>query len=201
MPKLASNDENVQEWLEMVEADLKKHGTKLKLFHKKLRMGDSAISGYFSHEEAAIVLNTKAPFLDLLVHEYNHFRQAIEIPDLFHEWLNGSCPIWDWVDGTSEFSSRKERNYAFDCIINLERDCEVRSIRMIKEYSLPVDLAEYQRIAWIYVNYYNFARKHRTWFGDDVKLTEIREFDEYDYSFGRIKMTKEMEAVFAKYSK
>lgn len=201
MPKLASNDENVQEWLEMVEGDLKKHKTKLKLFHRKLRMGDSSISGYFSHEESAIVVNVKKPFLDLLVHEYNHFRQAIEIPDLFHEWLNGSFPIWDWIDGTYEFPSRKERNYAFDRIIKLERDCEIRSIEMIKEYSLPVDLDEYKLIAWIYVNYYNYARKHRTWFGDDVKLTEIREFDEYEISFDRIKMTKEMEAVFGEYSK
>lgn len=164
-------------------------------------MGDSGISGYFSHEESAIVLNVKKPFLDLLVHEYNHFRQAIEIPDQFHEWLNGSFPIWDWIDGTCEFSSRKERNYAFDCIIKLEIDCEIRSIAMIKEYSLLIDLDEYERIAWIYVNYYNFARKHRTWFREDVKLNEIKEFDGYDYSFDSVKMTKEMEAVFEKYSK
>lgn len=201
MPQLLSNDENVQEWLEMVQSDLKKHKTKLKLFQKKIKIGDSGISGYFSHEEKAIVLNSTKPFLDLLVHEYNHFRQAIEIPELFHEWLNGSFPIWDWIDGTCEFSSRKERNHAFDCIIKMERDCEIRSIAMIKEYSLPIDLDEYERIAWIYVNYYNFARKHRTWFREDVKLNEIKEFDGYDYSFDLIKMTKEMEAVFEKYSK
>lgn len=203
MPKLLSNDENVQEWLEMVQSDLKKHKTKLKLFQKKIKIGDSGISGYFSHEEKAIVLNSTKPFLDLLVHEYNHFRQAIEIPELFHEWLNASVYIWDWIDGNYEFPSNKEKNYSFDCIIKLERDCELRSIAMIKEYSLPIDLHEYTKIAWIYVNYYNYARKHRTWFNNDVMLPDIHEFDDHEFSFrGRInQMSKEMEEIFSRYSK
>lgn len=203
MPRLLSNDENVQEWLEMVESDLKKHKTKLKLFQRKIRLGDSSISGYFSHEERAIVVNVKKPFLDLLVHEYNHFRQSIEISDLFHEWLDGSVPIWDWIDGTCEFSSNKERNYAFDCIINLEKDCEVRSIEMIKKHSLPINLEEYSKIAWIYVNYYNYARKHRTWFRDDVKLSDVKEFNNIEISFeGKMnRLSREMEEIFAKYSK
>ena len=203
MPQLLSNDENVQEWLEIVQSDLKKHKTKLKLFQRNIKIGDSSISGYFSHEEKAIVLNSKKPFLDLLVHEYNHFRQAVEIPDQFHEWLDGSVPIWDWMDGSYEFPSPKDKNYAFNCIINLERDCEIRSINMIQEYSLPIDIGEYSKIAWIYINYYNYARKHRTWFRDDVKLSDIKEFNNIEISFeGKMnRLSREMEEIFAKYSK
>lgn len=109
-------------------------------------------------------------WLSTLVHESCHMDQWAE-----------ACPAWascqvetpsgledavvvidDWLAG--ERYSRKTIRAAIDRVIQLELDCERRSVQKIKDYKLPIDVDAYVREANCVLYFYAFLFESRKWY-------------------------------------
>ena len=97
-----------------------------------------------------------------MLHEYGHATQWAE-----------NMPIWgaakkagdwiSWLDGKPIRDIKKSLELARD----IEADCERRTVRLIKELELDIDIESYCRAANAYVHFYNFMLIHRKWFAKD----------------------------------
>lgn len=213
MIKLSSENETVQNFLDFVHSSLKKHKMNLILSLDPIKICSNVVSGYFSEEDREIRIDiSDRTWIETLVHEFCHFLQYIE-NDPFYTCLeqgdtNFLSEAWDWLDGSLEFVSTRRRNLVFRKILEMELNCEKRSVEMIKKFELPIDLDEYIFAAYVYINYYNFAKKYRTWLKIDTVLGSIFEIKECAEKFGGIsldqdfkQLPKEYEEIFKKYSK
>jgi hypothetical protein len=181
MIKLSSDDQNVQDFLDLVHSSLKKMKFKLVLTIDNLFVGKSSVSGYFDEVDKVIKISIlDEDFLEVLVHEFCHFLQFSEgDPKYTRLFLNGENmldELWSWLDGYGEMET-KRKNLIFNSVIEMERDCEKRTIELIKKYSLPIDLDNYKNNAIMYLYYYTYAKKFRTWFLDEISFDDLEEID------------------------
>lgn len=117
--------------------------------------GDSQVYGYFYGSEdrktGELVVAKKLPeeqFFETLLHESCHMDQWIE-----------NCSIWkrvmingdknnvgermnDWVFGKGTLKKSQVQKY-LNSYIELELDCEKRTVDKIKQYRLPINYMEY----------------------------------------------------------
>jgi hypothetical protein len=123
-------------------------------------------SGYFDEadpEKGAILAASmgKPDGLEILVHEYCHLTQW---QDGFHLWkkANRALPVIDeWLEG--KYKRPQTLNKAFEIAIGLERDNEMRSVRMINEWGLSIDTDKYIKRANAYLMFYNWLKQTRKW--------------------------------------
>jgi hypothetical protein len=119
-------------------------------------------SGYFDEKELVVASNKK-DWLDVLVHESCHFDQFTEKHKLwnvadsdlttFDKWLNGKkIPI----------------NRVLECvkhIVELELDCEKRSIKKFKKFNFTfINTEKYIQQANSYLFGYWVAVKNKKWY-------------------------------------
>jgi hypothetical protein len=98
------------------------------------------------------------------VHEFGHTCQFVEQSplwdtreDSYEEYL---LPKYDLAylvkDSISSFQS-------FLSSIILERDCEQRAIKFIKQFDLPIDIEDYTRKANLYLFFYQYIFLKKKW--------------------------------------
>lgn len=206
MIKITSLDENTQIFLDYVDKTLKKYRFTLVLSMDDLTVGKNPVGGTFDEIDKTLEISIKDEgWLEILVHEFNHFLQWIEQDLIFlkisENGSNMSEQLWAWLDKEIELS--KERvSEIIQSIIDMELDCERRSVKMIKEFSLPIDIKEYIYTAYVYLNFYNYVKKHRTWFKQKVFLADIKEIRETKNIHLRgnfRRLPKGFEEIFRKY--
>ena len=120
-------------------------------------------SGYFDDGEQPILAASmaKEDGLEILVHEYCHLTQWV---DGFHLWkvAGRAIPVIDeWLEGKYKRPQTLER--AFEISIGLELDNEKRSVKMIKEWGLSIDIERYTKRANAYLQFYNWMKQTRKW--------------------------------------
>lgn len=206
MIKISSNDENVQKFINHVHSHLRKNKFKLVLHLDELKIGKNSVSGYFSEEDKEIVISLKeSDWLEVLVHEYNHFIQFISNESSYISLTQGDSnylsEMWEWIDKESEFEE-KRLDVMFQTVREMELDCERRTVEMIKQYNLPINLEEYIFTANVYLYFYSFVRKFRCWFKENISIKEMTEFSEMNFSLDDdfSKLPKLYEDVFKKYT-
>ena len=150
-------------FVELVRVHLSCYGMKLKISNKKLLKSDwGSITGWFDDTGGIFLAGKNKRWFAILVHEYCHFLQWEE-----------SCPLyarfdrhyagWDsWLLGLKNLRS-KDLHIKFLAIRNLELDCEMRTVKLIKKYNLPVDVKKYIQDANAYMFFYAYVKKYRTW--------------------------------------
>ena len=118
--------------------------------------------GYFDDFEKAIrVAKDNDEWLDTLVHEYCHFLQ----------WLDTPAPTWQadsracWIVDDYLFENKKSPDlaWAFRRVRDYERDCEIRSVKMIRKWKLPISEKTYIRKANMYVYSYHIMEALGEW--------------------------------------
>lgn len=121
-------------------------------------------SGYFDdeHELPVLAVATGKPeqeWLKVLLHEYGHASQWAEQAPC---WIRSKkAANWiDWLEGKPV----KGIAEAIEAAREVEADCERRTIRLIKELGLDIDIESYTRAANAYVHFYNLMATHRAWF-------------------------------------
>jgi hypothetical protein len=212
MIKLSSENKDVQTFLDYVHSSLRKYKIKLILSLETTTIGKNQISGYFDDASKELLVCINEPnWIETLVHEFCHFLQFKEQDPLYTSLDQGDSnylsEVWDWLDNKHEFVSTKRKNEAFRKIIDMELDCERRSVEMIKRFKLPINLEDYEYTAFVYIHFYNFCKKYRTWFSDGVSVADIVEIsdleDKYKISLDGDfrKLPPEFEEIFKKYAK
>lgn len=117
-------------------------------------------SGYLDGKLKLLAVGTKRPadiWLGVLAHEFCHLLQGLDnhpyftsevvYDELFDKWLEGQD-----VDNI-EFVIKQVRD--------VELDCEKRTVELIKQYNLPINLDEYIRMSNAYVLSHNLMLKKR----------------------------------------
>lgn len=206
MIKISSDNEIVQKFIDYVHSHLRKHKFKLVLHIDSLKIGDNPVSGYFSEDDKEIVISIKEEnWLDVLVHEYNHFVQFVNNEECYINLNQGESnflsEMWDWLDKEEEYEQAR-LDLIFETVVKMELDCEKKSIETIKKFDLPIDLNEYVSTAHIYLYFYLYARKFRVWFPEDFCIEEMEEFFELDTNTLETdfsKLPEEYEKIFEKY--
>ncbi len=204
MIKLTSENENVENFLNFIHSQLKKHKMKLLLSVDSIRVGNNSVCGYFSEEEKVIKIDiSENGWLDVLVHEFCHFQQFIEFDPTYLtlDYENGNMlnDFWEWIDGNFEFINNRRKNFVIRKILEMELNCEKRSVELIRKYDLPINLDEYIFTAYVYINYYNHVKKYRTWMKDDINLSDLVDIKEVSKNYGGISLEKDFKSLPKEY--
>lgn len=124
-------------------------------------------SGYFSSEplELAIAVksNKSTDWLDLMVHESCHMDQYLENKVTWDVGSVSYIHFYSWLEGALECPDH-ELQTAVDGVIDVELDCERRSVAKIKKYNLPIDLVKYKKKANSYLYAIRFFSYKREWY-------------------------------------
>lgn len=164
---------NVEEFEQFVEKRCKDLG--VAFFASPERSVDlwgSESNGYFMDENSEggpkLAYAKGQPvekWFPVLVHEYNHMLQWLEGDPLWHteDLADSDDYLWAWLQGDEELDPELAKAYAM-CNLRLELDCERRSVVMIEDMGLPLDVPKYIKTANSYVLFYHPMLKHRRWY-------------------------------------
>jgi hypothetical protein len=137
------------------------------LLYKDSRTPDGYSGGFCSENmtfECAMGKEEKLAF-SIFVHEYNHFRQWFEKDPL---WIHGGDEILDyWLSPEWHENPTMTQEEALKYMIQtmkLELDCELRSVKMFKEYDLGIDIDWYIKCSNAYVYFYKVMFDERKWY-------------------------------------
>lgn len=124
--------------------------------------------------EQIIIAGKCNKFKQVFVHEFAHFTQAVDQMPL---WENGldTTPFWKWL----EKKESKDGIVLWDHLVEialLERDCELRSLKLIKKFNIPICPKEYAKCANLYLYYYHFCFLKRRWVSNYSKVYESELF-------------------------
>jgi hypothetical protein len=168
--ELNKNHIGVKNLIKDVKHKCKVYGVDLILSSgKSVNITDTIkVGGYFSDESdgdkpilaCAMGQPNFEKAITLLLHESSHLDQWQEKSDL---WMksSGISIIDEWLDGKNVDSKKLE--LAFKTSIDIELDCEKRTIKKIIKYKIPINVEEYKQRSNAYILFYNYVKKHRKW--------------------------------------
>lgn len=151
-----------KEFIEFVRSECKKYGIKFELRPTKYLVlsGNIRCGGYFDDENKKLVVSgNHQDWLGILVHEYAHLTQYVDNCEAWRKGGSGLNNLEHWLSGNKIRSVKDAINRAR----NLEHDNEIRSVKIIKKWKLPVNLKEYIQKANSYLQFYNYMRFTRRW--------------------------------------
>lgn len=110
------------------------------------------------------------------LHEYNHMCQWKEKDPVFFsdEMASADDYLWEWLSREVELTPEDARKYAM-VYLQLELNCERRSLQMITDLDLPLDPERYAQTANAYILFYHLVLKHRKWYEIEEEPYHIEE--------------------------
>lgn len=121
--------------------------------------------GYFSSDTKSLVVAVSKPierWFPLLVHESCHMDQWLSKDERLEEWDQACIDFFEWIEKTKLLNTVQLNNVVRK-MIDLELDCEKRSVLKIKEWGLPISVSEYIRKANSYLFSYSLIREYKKW--------------------------------------
>lgn len=126
----------------------------------KLKIGGIECTGEAVKDRLSIA--TGGPldnWLEVFIHETSHLDQQAERPKWFEECDMKVELLTKWLDDPSiQFNTSDLFK-----IIELEHDCESRTISKINKYGLPIDTKLYSKKANAYILSYGNTYKNKKW--------------------------------------
>lgn len=154
--------ENVERFVKHVKWHCKEVGIKCEIrpvTYLKLS-GNIRCGGYFDDDKMLLVVaGNHKDWLGILVHEYAHLTQWEENCEAWRKGGTGLNNLEHWLAGNKIRNVKDSVNRAR----NLEHDNELRSVKLIKKWKLPINLPEYIQKANAYLQFYNYMRYTRRW--------------------------------------
>lgn len=155
-------NKNELAFIQHVKKVCKIYGIKCSLRKSKyVKMSDNMkCSGWFDEENKELVVAINRPdWIEILAHEYSHLTQWVEQIPIWKEAEKSLGKVWEWLDGKNCRNIDKHISVARD----MELDNEKRSVKVIKDFKLNVDLDQYIKKANAYVQFYNWIKITRRW--------------------------------------
>ena len=127
---------------------------------KDLNLDDC--SGHFSdYPKPCLTVHSNdkiADWLPIFIHESCHKDQCLEQTDIWHRKIGNeydALEIFDmWLEYHVELDQGQLQS-VLDIIVQVELDCERRSVEKIKKYNLDINVMEYIQKANSYIWYYH----------------------------------------------
>lgn len=149
-------------FIAFVKAECRKEGVKCDLRKTKYVKVTNSIkaSGYFDETVPTLVCSMgRKDSIEILVHEYCHLTQWREQIPLWKACMKSMGLLDYWLEGNSVVNIKKHIANCRD----LELDNEKRSVKLIKEFELPIDIVSYTKKANSYIHFYNYMLISRRW--------------------------------------
>lgn len=152
----------IKAFIKHIKSECKQAGIKVELRNVSyLRLGQGMkCSGYFDEENRKLVVAMLNPLsVEVLVHEFGHFTQWQEKIPIWNKsgWAMGH--IEEWLNGANKRNIEKWMAVSRD----LELDNEKRTVQLIKDWGLPINIERYTKGANAYVLFYNWMLTSRKW--------------------------------------
>lgn len=187
-----------QEFVQFVKKECKYYGVKCRIgkgVYVKFTDGERS-SGYFDDGKLELAVGGKNPnFLSILAHEYCHMRQWVEKADVWVKTNEEKSYIY-WA---KHLKGEKVENmdYHYDLMRDLELDNEKRTVQLIKDLNLPIDVRGYTKKANAYVMFYNYMKISGKWcrippYTCERLMAELPDTFSMNYS----KLSKKLETIF-----
>ena len=127
------------------------------------------VSGYFvDYGDPTLAVAKGKPYKEwvmILVHESSHMDQWIEKSKYWsNNFINGRESVEyidDWISG-KEYSDKDIGDF-IKRSIDVELDCEKRTIDKLKKYNIDINIAEETQKANSYILFYNIVKEFRKW--------------------------------------
>lgn len=152
----------IQAFIKHIKTECKKAGIKVELRQVKyLLLGQGMkCSGFFDEANKKLVVAMLNPVsVEVLVHEFGHFTQWREKTQIWKDAEWAMMHIEEWLGGKTKRNIEKWISLSRD----LELDNEKRTVKLIKDFKLPINTKKYTRSANAYVLFYNWMLTSRKW--------------------------------------
>ena len=158
--------------------------------------GNVRCSGWFDEEtpELVVAIN-REDWIEILAHEYSHLTQWVEQIPIWKKAEVSLGKVWEWLDGKNRKNIQEHISVARD----LELDNEKRSVAIIKEFDLNVDIDNYIRKANAYVQFYNWIAITRRWSkpnNSPYKNEKLKSAMSTKFNMKYDKLTPKLEKIF-----
>jgi hypothetical protein len=145
---------NQKQFLEKVKPELERARIKVLINSK------GEFNGSFDSVERELTVNTNGQLVfQTLIHEYCHFLQWKNERQKWNFLTKGVDVFFEWIDG-KDFTEEKTSK-ALVQTIELELDCERKSLELIRNWHLDVNPFLYTTAANAYLFSYIFSYKYR----------------------------------------
>lgn len=159
---------NFEKFIEFVKSECKKHKVHFKEYKRKyIKLSDSIKCGGFfaSGDDDGFEKPTLAyskgntDSMSLLVHEYGHMTQWLDTSSVWSKSTQSLGYLDEWLAGNEIDDISKH----IDIALELELDNEKRSVELIKQWNLPLDIPTYIKKANAYLQFYLYLKESRKW--------------------------------------
>jgi hypothetical protein len=148
-----------KQFVKAVKVDLKEYGIRLVFCNVNfVRTPDMQCFGFFDEEQIRIA-KKNSKWIEVLAHEYSHFIQWVTGSTLYRKSDKAAMIIEKWLHG-KKYDSRTVHR-AFNAIRAMERECEMITVEVIREYGLNVDIERYKQEANCYIYIHHLMEMHR----------------------------------------
>lgn len=161
MLKLNTTSKSVINFLEKAQLEMKEFGVKIKISPKKSQFN------YYCFEDK--ILEIQKPFkpwkdwLKIFIHEYSHFLQEKYQTKAYKEFVNQKYSPSDIVDKwVLKNKKSKKLKESFRLLKNIELECELISMDVIKAYKLPINRKQFAQESNINILFYYSIEKCQT---------------------------------------
>ncbi len=160
-------EKDFQPFLEYAQDYIIKNNGRLIIKNVKYLSDGGRHSGSCDGKEI-IIAGKSTKFMEVFVHEFAHFTQAVDKIPL---WVEGSdvTRFWDWLAKEGSNDGIKLWDDLIDVIL-VERDCELRSLKLIKKFDIPICVKDYTKSANLYLYYYHFCFLKRKWMNNYTEV-------------------------------
>jgi hypothetical protein len=125
-------------------------------------------AGYFDDTPLAFAVacgKSYRTWFPTFVHESCHLDQWADDRNVWDQSVHGAVPLTvfdDWLQHKVELDDDTKCAVA-SVLLNVELDCERRSVAKIKQYDLPINIDTYTRKGNAYVWSYRLMQETRNW--------------------------------------
>ena len=121
-------------------------------------------SGYFDEDSLVVATKkkNKMEWVSTLLHESCHMDQFLEKSKIYISDDCGLDIVEGWINNKKYSEDRVLKGF-YNTIL-LELDCEIRTIKKIKKYKLPIKIDRYTQEANAYIFSYVYAYTSKKWY-------------------------------------
>ena len=152
--------DNVSRFLGDMMIDLISNKVTVRM-HKSRRI-DGKYGGLYWGGDKELDVAFGRPIRDWLgdaVHEYCHFLQEMQKGSVWYTCDKYHQNFFEWLEGDKDIVCDSDVLGA----IELERDCDMRAVSLIRQYDLPINLDRYIKSSNAYLFSYQAMYKKRQW--------------------------------------
>jgi hypothetical protein len=161
-------------WLQLVAdclVHLSRNNVKIVFSHDMVYLPDENIytRGYWDDDDiknptlACTITENEQDWVPIFAHEYCHFCQWIDESDIWVQNKKINVQDINKILNNEPISEKNLNNY-LNALRDIELDCEKRTVKLFKEYKIPIDIREYIKRANAYVWFYNHIKTYRRWY-------------------------------------